>query len=424
MLNTRIYKVYYFKGIVELFLEYNNLYKKAGLLFIMQQLKNFAEHYRANKYSEIVGQDIAIQEVKIFLKEFPKKKAILLYGPPGTGKTSLVITAAKENNLDIFELNSSDLRNRVKLEEILKPASLQKSLFKKGKILLMDEVDGVTGTDIGGVPELIRIIAKSAHPLILTGNDIWQSKFSDLRRKCKLIEMKSLTTETITNLLQKVTEKESVEINVYLLRQIAIKSKGDIRAALNDLQTYLADKTSSLDYVGERQREENIFQILKLLFQERQDFLGLFDNTKMSLDEILLWIEENIPKEYKGEALERAYMALSSADKFRGRIYRKQFWRFLLYQNIFQSAGIAYSKKNPKAGFTKYERPKRILKIWLNNQKIGKKKTIAKKYARYVHCSAKRVMKDFTLIQPIIQKSPSIQKQLKLTDDEISFLQK
>ena len=156
---------------------------------------NFAEKYRAKNYSEFVGQEKTINEIENFLKSFPKKKALLLHGIPGTGKTSLVLASAKEHNLDILELNSSDLRNRLKLEEKLKPASEQQSLFKEGKILLMDEVDGVTGTDIGGVPELIRIIEKSAHPLILTGNDIWQSKFSKLRPKCKLIEVKPPKTE-------------------------------------------------------------------------------------------------------------------------------------------------------------------------------------------------------------------------------------
>ena len=384
---------------------------------------NFVEKYRIEKYTDIVGQEAAIKEVELFLKEFPKKKALLLHGPPGTGKTSLAITAAKENKKEIFELNSSDLRNRLKLEEILKPASLQQSLFKTGKVLLMDEIDGVTGTDIGGVPELIRIIEKTAHPLIMTGNDVWQSKFSELRRKAKLVEMKALNTETIAQHLNALLQKEGVNENIHFLRQIAIKSQGDIRAALNDLQTFSVDKTISLDSLDKRKKEDTIFNILKLLFQQRKDFLDLFDNTEMSLDEVFLWIEENLPKEYKGEDLAKAYIALSNADRFRGRIYRHQSWRFLIYQNAFQSAGISYAKPVPLAGFTKYERPQRILKIWLNNQKTAKKKTISQKYAQYAHCSVKRAMRDFDLIKNYL-KSPAIQKKLKLSEEEIDFLRK
>ncbi len=391
------------------------------------QIENqpLVEKYRAKKYKEIIGQGKAIREIEDFLKNFPERKALLLYGPAGTGKTSLAIAAAKENNLEIFELNASDLRNRAKLEEVLKPASKQKSLFKKGKILLMDEVDGITGTDFGGVPELIRIINITGYPIIMTGNDIWQSKFSQLRPKCKLVEMKSLNIDEIASLLKEITEKEGVRENERFLRQIAIKSQGDMRAALNDLQTYSIEKTSDyIDLTEKRDREEDIFNILKLLFQERRDFLDLFDNTRLSLDEILLWIEENIPKEYQQEELANAYYALSNADKFRGRIYRQQFWRFLSYQNIFQSAGIAYAKTKSKHGFVKYERPKRVLKIWLSNQKNEKKKTIAKKYAKYAHCSAKRALRDFNTLKMIMKNNQDIQQKLKLSEDEIDFLKK
>jgi replication factor C large subunit len=386
-----------------------------------KKLNSLIEKYRALKYSEIVGQIKAIEEVKIFLKEFPKKKGLLIYGPAGTGKTSLALAAAKENELDVLELNASDLRNRVKLEEVLKPASEQKSLFKKGKIILMDEVDGVTGTEIGGIPELINILSTTKHPIIMTCNDVWQTKLSSLRPKCKLVEMKALSLPYITEIIKKIAEREGIKGDYPFFNQIAVKSQGDVRAAINDLQSYSSSEGFFVDIDEKRDVEDSIFNILKKIFKERQDFLSLFDTTKMSLDEILLWLEENIPKEYQNEALANAYHALGNADVFRGRIYRNQSWRFLVYQNIFQSAGVSYSKKKPSLGFVRYEPPKRILKIWLNNQKIVQKKSIAKKYAWLVHCSAKRVMRDFNILKMIMQK-PIIQKQLNLSEEEIDFL--
>ncbi len=385
--------------------------------------QTFIERYRPKTFNDIIGQDKAIQEIKVFLQLFPKKKALILHGPAGTGKTSLVHAAAHENNLEIFELNASDLRNREKLEQILKPATEQISLFKKSKILLMDEVDGVTGTDRGGIPELVRIIQTTKFPLVMTCNDVWQSKLSPVRAKSKIIELKPLDVGTIVSILARITEKENLNKTPQFLKLIALKSQGDMRAALNDLQSYSTSPDLKVDTEEKRDVEESIFIILRRLFKEKAPFLDLFDSTSMSIDEILLWIEENIPKEYKNETLAKAYYALGNADIFRGRIYRHQYWRFLTYQNIFQSAGISCAKPYPTTGFTSYEKPKRVLKIWLHNQKIEKKKTIAKKYAKLVHCSTKRAMRDFNLIKPILQ-NPKVQKQLDLSEEEMEFLKK
>ena len=383
--------------------------------------ETYVEKHRAKKYADIQSQDNAVNEITSFLKNFPKKKALILHGPPGIGKTSLVHAAANENNLEILELNASDLRNSEKLEHILGPAAAQTSLFKKGKILLMDEIDGLSSNDRGGVGELARIIQTTKFPIIMTSNDVWQSKLSPIRSKSKIIEFKALGIDAIVSILRKVAKKEGLNKDEAFLRLVAIKSQGDVRAALNDMQSYSSASDLKVDSTEKRDIDENIFHVLRRLFKERSDFLELFDSSSLSIDEILLWIEENIPREYKNEALVNAYYALGKADVFRGRIYRQQHWRFLQYQNIFQSAGISYAKKIPLSGFTSYERPKRVLKIWMHNQKTEKKKTISRKYARLVHCSTKRIMRDFELLKPIL-RNPKVQKQLDLSEEETLFL--
>ena len=131
----------------------------------------------------------------------------------------------------------------------------------------------------------------------------------------------------------------------------------------------------------------------------------------------------NIPVEYQGEELVKAFDALSRTDVFKGRIYKQQYWRFLVYENIFLSYGISASKKDIKTGFTTYKRPTRILKIWLNNQRTAKKKSIAQKYAQYVHVGQKRALSEFPTIKYIL-KNPEIRNELKLTEEEIIYLEK
>jgi len=87
------------------------------------------------------------------------------------------------------------------------------------------------------------------------------------------------------------------------------------------------------------------------------------------------------------------------------------------------SYAISASKKEKKTGFTSYKKPTRILKIWMNNQKMANKKTIAKKFALQTHIGEKRAMREFPILKNIL-KNETTRKELKLTENEIAFLDK
>jgi replication factor C large subunit len=388
----------------------------------------WSEKYRATNFSEIRGQSLAIDKVKAFLKAFPKKKALILHGAPGVGKTSLAYAVANEMDAEILEMNASDFRDKGKIHNIIGPATKQKSLFKENKIILVDEVDGISARrDRGGLAELLSLIEKSAFPLIITANDIWDKKFSLLRKKGDLVALKDVDYRAVLEVLESVCDKENCAIAGDLLKSISIKAKGDMRAALNDLQMIShMDNPALMKEVGERNKEESIFSALQYIFKTAKiddKMIKIFDEVNMSIDEIFLWMEENIPMEYKGIELAKAYDALSRADVFRGRIYRQQHWRFMTYEYFLLGAGIAGAKKYDRDGWTNYKKPTRILKIWLRNQRAAKKKTICQKYARECHISIKKAMKEFMLVKVILQ-NPTIRQQLKLSEDEIVYLDK
>lgn len=390
---------------------------------------NWQEKYRPEKFSEIFGQEEAINKIQFFLTNFSQpraKKAIILHGSPGIGKTTIAHVIAKETNSEIFELNASDLRNKGKLQEILKPAIEQQSLIKKNKIILIDETDGITGTDRGGITEIISLLNTTNYPIILTANDAWSKKLSPLRKKTEIVELKEIAPSIIKNILIKILNKENKFIHNKLLNQISIKSKGDLRSAINDLQTLVHTGNPQDLELDQRNKETDIFNALKKIFQEKPklEMLKTFDSVKMDIDEIILWVEENIPADYKGQELARAYDLLSKTDLFKGRIYKQQYWRFLVYENIFLSYGISSAKQQEKAGFSAYKRPSRILKIWLNNQRTAKKKSIAQKYASFVHIGSKRALSEYPTIKQIINSNPQIAKELKLTEDEIEYVSK
>ena len=390
----------------------------------------WAEKYRPKSFLEIKGQDEAIRKIKLFIEGFnlrkltkTPKKALILHGFSGTGKTTLAHVTALEHQAEIFELNASDLRNKNKLREILKPAIEQKSLLKERKIILVDEVDGISAVDRGGLTELLSLIAIAPYPIIITANDIWNKKLSPLRKKSEILKLNEISYGVTKDVLVNILRKENKFLNNDILTQIAIKSKGDLRAAVNDLQR--ESSVNSEVFLDERNKEKDIFHALKEIFKKKpsKETLEIFNSVKMPIDEIILWMEKNIPTEYRGEELAKAFDLLSKADIFKGRIYKQQYWRFLVYENFFLSYGISASKKNEKIGFTSYKKPDRILKIWLNNRKTEKKKSISKKYSKYVHIGEKRAIREFPMFVSILRK-PSVQKELRLSEDEIEYLNK
>jgi len=384
----------------------------------------WTEKYRPKTLEEIKDQDQAILKIKIFLKEFPqKKRAIILNGPPGVGKTTIVHALSKEINAEIFELNASDLRNKDSIQEVLSPVLKQQSLIKKSKIILVDEIDGISTADRGGLSELLRLIEKTKYPIIATSNKAWIRNLAPLRKIATTIELKKIDKSITKEILIEILKKENQFINLELLNKIILNSEGDLRAAINDIQSISLLGNQEETEIHERNKEKDIFKIIREIFQEKANLkmLGLYDQIDLSIEEIFLWIEENIPKVYEGEELIKAFERLSKADIFKGRIYKQQYWRFLVYENILLSYGIAQAKKNDKLGFYKYNKPERILKIWLNNQKNLKKKSISEKYALKTHIGTKRAMRDFKMILPFL-KNPGIQKELRLTEEEIAYI--
>ena len=242
----------------------------------------WVEKYRPKLLSGVEGQESAIAKIKEFLENFKKsnKKAIVLQGPPGVGKTTLAIAAANGENYEIFELNASDFRSKEKLEQVLRPALEQQSLSKKGKIILLDEVDGISGTDRGGIPELLRLVDITTYPIIMTANDIWDQKFSDVRKKCELISLEEISYKITKDILIKILRNEKKFLSNDILTSIAIKSKGDLRAAINDIQTLADAEEPTMEMVDERNKEISIFNALKRIKLTTGEIEISFDDTK------------------------------------------------------------------------------------------------------------------------------------------------
>lgn len=386
----------------------------------------WSEKYRAVSLKDFKGHEEIILKLKKFIIDFHHgKHAAMVYGASGTGKTALVYALANDLGFEVLELNASDLRNRKQIEGVLNPASLQASLFAKSKIILIDEIDGISEKDRGAVDAVIGLVATTKYPIFITTNDVWQKKLNPLRQKTELIGAKEINYKIVGEILKEICKKEKICFDAATMADLAIKCKGDVRAAINDLQSIALLEKTDASCIHEREKDESIFNAMQKVFKATkisQDILDAFDSVNMPIDEIFLWLDENLPYEYTGRDLAKAYDALSMADVFRGRIIRQQHWRFLVYEYALITAGISASKKQAKVGFTPYKRPGRILKMWLAKQRNAIKKTVAVKIASFTHTSRKRVLKDFYFYRIILQKDTKIMENLNLSDQEKEFI--
>ena len=364
-----------------------------------------------------------------------KKNALFLWGPPGVGKTVAAYRYAEQEGYEILELNASDFRSGQQILDRVGSAIKQQSLFSKGKALIIDELDGISGQkDRGGIQALSRLIADSSSlkaPLkfFLIANDPWDKKFSSLRALCRqgLIEFKPLPPDALVALLQRIARQEGISVDLPLLRALARRSNGDARAAIQDFQAMALSSSSNLEDLGERLPEQSILQALSLIFKSRSaaQVKDAFEHVGLDLDQCLLWVEENLPREYQGRSLSQAFTALSKADVYRGRIRRQQHWRFLVYLSAHLTAGVALAKEEKRRGSVAYKKPERLLKHWISNQKQAKRDSIVEKLAAKAHGSWKRHLRDtYPYLRFMLRKQPqAFQKAFELEEDELRWLQ-
>ena len=399
----------------------------------------WTKKYQPKNASEIKGHDKALLELKNFILNFKnqKEKAAIIYGQSGVGKTCSVYALASDLNYEVFELNASDFRNKNMIESRLGSAIMQRSLFSNNKIILVDEIDGLAGKqDRGGVSTLTKLIDKSIFPIVMTATNPYDKRLNALRKKANLIHFHTLNYLSVFSVLKKICTKEKIKFDEDALKSLARHNAGDLRSAINDLQTLTHEtkelKNEDLNELSDRNRTENMLSALMKVFKTTDINIAIraFENVEEDIGKQFLWIDQNLPEEYqKPEDLARAYDYLSKADVFKGRIRRWQYWRFLVYVNALISAGVALAKDEKYKGFTSYKPTTRILKLWRANMKYQKRKSIASKIADKTHTSSKKALQDtLPYLSIIFRKNKKLAGQLaqefELDKDEVEWLKK
>ncbi len=376
----------------------------------------WVEKYRPRRLSEIVDLEDVKKRVVEWIKEWlsgriPEKRAILLVGPPGTGKTTLAHVIANEFGLEILELNASDVRTGERLRQVVGRAMHEASLFGfRGRLILLDEVDGIHAReDRGGLTAIIELVKESRWPIIMTANNPWDPKFKQLREVAEVIQVRPLSEEHIVQVLRRICQAEGIKCEEEALRLIARASGGDLRAAINDLQSVaqgrkVVTKEDVLN-LSDRAHLYDMFRLMDKAFRIRRidevrqiSFLPSFD-----WEAFFPWAAENVATVYEKSpvALADAYDNLSMADVFRGRILRTQEWELMPYMIELMIGGIALVREKPSLPrFIRFSFPQKILLLARTKEIREARESLLSKLRTHFHVSSRVILTEYL---PIIR---------------------
>ncbi|MFC7019604.1 MULTISPECIES: replication factor C large subunit [Haloarcula] len=327
---------------------------------------DWTEKYRPTTLSEVRGNDKARDAFEDWARTWDDhRKAVVLHGAPGVGKTSAAHALANDMGWPTIELNASDSRTKDVIERVAGEAAKSGTLTAGGggrRLVIMDEADNIHGNaDRGGSRAVTALVKEASQPMVLIANEFYDMS-NGLRNACRDIEFRDVSPRSIVPVLRDICRKEDVEYESDALEQLAEQNAGDLRGAIKDLQAIAetAERLTADDVVtGERDTTEGIFEYLDVVLKEAdaETALKASYDVDETPDDLINWIEDNMPKDYEGAELARAYAALSNADQWLGRVRETQNYSFWRYAGDAMTAGVAAARDGTKGGWTRYGPP-------------------------------------------------------------------
>lgn len=389
----------------------------------------WVEKYRPRHMKDIINQKNAVQKVNDWIREWiggtPKKKALLLAGPPGSGKTSTVYALANDYGFEVIELNASDERTLEKIKRYIGAAYTLDVFGRRRKLIFLDEADNMESS---GAREIAKLIERAQNPIIMAANYYWKVP-REIRNKAVIVEYKRLTRRDIQTALYRILKVEGIFVPKEIIAEIAKRASGDLRAAINDLQTVVSGGVEdAAEVLAYRDVEKSVFQVLGTIFATdnvKKARMASW-NLDMMPNELLLWIDENIPYVYPKPAdMARAYEALSRADIYLARAQRTGNYGLWKYATDMMSAGVAVAGIKKK-GFLRFYPPKTIKLLTESKEERSLRDSILRKVMKEMHMAKLEAIETVRIFRAIFENNPEVAAHiavfLDLGDKEIEFL--
>ena len=235
----------------------------------------WVEKYRPSTMDTYIGNEHLKSKVSIYL-ESGDLPHLLLYGRAGTGKTTLAKLIVKNIECDYLYINASDVR---KVDDLIpKVRNFASTVgFKDMKIVILDEVDYISGHSQAALRNLMEIFSRHCR-FILTCNYV-ERLIDPIQSRCQSFQIIPPSRSEVAQRMVKILEEEGVVYELDDLKILVNSGYPDIRRVINSAQRQSIDGKLIVD---KQSIVENDYK-LKVLELLKQDKKSAFNGTRKVL---------------------------------------------------------------------------------------------------------------------------------------------